>query len=172
MDTWYHGYSNRDGYKVLMLTIQANVSRFHLTEAHTAKTGANVGSHAGMSQILVVSNDEVGLAAMLSVLDHAGHQAQCASTFEDASRLLDQRSPDFVIADGRLGAYNGLHLIMRARAIHPETGAIVTTSTKDRGLEADARDLNVECMVKPENPVEWLEPISKWAAEHSRFQNS
>jgi DNA-binding response OmpR family regulator len=124
----------------------------------------NVESVNGMSQILVVSNDGVGLAAMLSVLDHAGHQARCASTFEDATRLLDQGSPDFVIADGRLGAFNGLHVIMRARAAHPETGAIVTTSITDRGLEADARSLNVECMVKPKNPVEWLEPISKWAA--------
>jgi DNA-binding NtrC family response regulator len=117
-----------------------------------------------MSQILVVSNDDAGLAAMLSVLDHAGHNARCASTFEDAARLIDEGSPDFVIADGRLGAFNGLHVIIRARAAHPETGAIVTTRTKDIGLEADARSLNVECMVKPENPAEWLEPISKWAA--------
>jgi DNA-binding response OmpR family regulator len=120
-----------------------------------------------MSEILVVSNDGVGLAAMLSVLDHAGHHAHYASTFEDAARLLEQRSPDFVIADGRLGAFNGLHIIMRARAAHPETGAIVTTTKKDRGLEADARSLNVECMVKPKNPEEWLEPITKWAARTS-----
>jgi DNA-binding response OmpR family regulator len=120
-----------------------------------------------MSQILVVSSDSVGVAAMLSVLDDAGHQARCASTFEDATRLLAQGSPDFVIADGHLGAYNGLHIIMRARAAHPETGAIVTTTKKDRGLEADARSLNVECMVKPTNPAEWLEPISKWAARHA-----
>jgi hypothetical protein len=43
----------------------------------------------------------------------------------------------------------------------------VTTSKKDRGLEADARSLNVECMIKPKNPAEWLEPISKWAARNA-----
>ena len=95
-----------------------------------------------------------------------GVKQRSAEQPERATRLLAQGSPDFVIADGRLGAFNGLHIIMRARAAHPETGAIVTTTTKDRGLEADARSLNVECMVKPKNPAEWLEPISKWAAQH------
>jgi DNA-binding NtrC family response regulator len=114
-----------------------------------------------MSQIFVVSNDGVGLAAMLSVLNGAGYRASGASTFEDAKRLLAQQSPDLVIADERLGAFNGLHVIVRARADHPDVSAIVTTPVKDRGLEADARSLNVECMIKPQNPEDWLAPISR-----------
>ena len=114
-----------------------------------------------MSQILIVSNDDVDLAQTLSVLIEAGYQASGATTFEDASRLLTHKSPDLVVADECLGNFNGLHVIMRARARQPDVLAIVTTPTRSRGLEADARRLNVECMLKPHDPVEWVASISR-----------
>ena len=92
-----------------------------------------------MPGILVVSNDGVGLAHTLTALHEAGYEARGASSFEEAKRFLADASPDLVIADECLGAYNGLHIIMRARAIHPDVSAIVTTPVKSRGLEADAR---------------------------------
>ncbi len=114
-----------------------------------------------MSGILVVSNDGIGLAHTLTALHDAGYQASGASSFEEAKQFLAGASPDLVIADECLGAFNGLHVIMRARASQPEVPAIVTTSALSRGLEADARSLNVEWMLKPQNPAEWLAPISR-----------
>jgi DNA-binding NtrC family response regulator len=114
-----------------------------------------------MWQILVVSNDGERLANTLDVLNTAGHEASGVTTFEEATRLLACRTPDVVIADERLGAFNGLHVLVRARAEHPDIAAIVTTSSRQRGLEADAKRLNVTCMVKPQNPAEWPEAISK-----------
>jgi DNA-binding response OmpR family regulator len=114
-----------------------------------------------MSQILVVSTDNIALAQTVTVLSKAGHQASGATTFEDASRVLASRSPDLVIADEYLGNFNGLHVIMRARATHPDVLAIVTTSRKNRGLEADARSLNVKCMLKPRDPAQWVASISR-----------
>ena len=117
-----------------------------------------------MSQILVVSADGDGLNAMLNVLGGAGHCATVASSFEDAKTKLANLSPDLVIADERLGAFNGLHVILNARAEHPGVNAIVATTVKSRGLEADARSLNVVCMVKPRNAHAWLAPISRMLA--------
>jgi DNA-binding NtrC family response regulator len=114
-----------------------------------------------MQQILVVSSDGVGRTALLQVLNAAGYRASGASSFAEAKRWLTHGSPDLVIADERLGDFNGLHVIMRARAEHPYVSAIVTTPVKSCGLEADARRLNVECLLKPEDPVEWLAPISR-----------
>jgi len=114
-----------------------------------------------MSGILVVSNDGIGLAHTLSALHAAGYQASGASSFEEAKRFLADASPDLVIADECLGAFNGLHIIMRARAIRPDVSAIVTTPVKSRGLEADARSLNVEWMLTPRTPEEWLVPVSR-----------
>jgi two-component system response regulator HydG len=113
-----------------------------------------------MHQIFVVSNDGDGLSAMLSVFEHAGYRATGASTFQEAQQRLTTESPDLIIADERLGDFNGLHVLLTALAKLPHAGAIVTTPVKNRGLEADARSLNVHCMVKPKNPAEWLAPVS------------
>jgi DNA-binding NtrC family response regulator len=114
-----------------------------------------------MQNILVVSGDGDGLVHMVSILNAAGYETSGASTFEEAREMMAYRSPDLVIADQRLGAFNGLHLIVSVRASHPGVSGIVTTPAKNHGLEDDARGLDIECMVTPPNPAEWLGPISK-----------
>ena len=114
-----------------------------------------------MSEILVVNNDGARLTHILNVLNAAGYRARGASTFDEAKRELADGAPDLVIADERLGAYNGLHVILRARADHPDVSAIVMTPVKNRGLEADARSMNVQCLIKPRGAAEWLEAIWK-----------
>jgi DNA-binding response OmpR family regulator len=113
-----------------------------------------------MSQILIVSADDGGLNATLHVLRTAGYCATGASSLTEARAILADSAPDLVIADERLGAFNGLHVIVTARAEHPGVGAIVTTPVKNRGLEADARSLNARCMVKPRNAAGWLAAVS------------
>jgi DNA-binding NtrC family response regulator len=113
------------------------------------------------STILVVSADRTGLAPTLQLLAGAGYDASGATTFEDATRLLATTSPDLLIADERLGAFNGLHLVLRGRAGHPDMRAIVTTSVKDPCVEAEATRMNARCFVKPRDPAEWLLPISR-----------
>jgi DNA-binding response OmpR family regulator len=115
-----------------------------------------------MYQILVVSNDGDNLSAMLDVFENAGYHATGARTFHEAQQRLGSDSPDLVIADERLGDFNGLHVLLTARAEHPHARAIVTTPARNRGLEADARSLDVRCMVKPRNAAEWLAPVSSF----------
>ena len=112
-------------------------------------------------QILVVSSDDAGLSSVLQVLSGAGYRASGASTFAQAKQVLGAATPDLVIADQRLGAFNGLHLIALGRAKDPAMKAIVTSPIKDRGLEDDAKGLNVQCLVRPTTADEWLAPISE-----------
>lgn len=112
-------------------------------------------------RILVVSSDDAGLSNMLGVLSGAGYQACGASTFAEAKQALGTACPDLVIADQRLGAFNGLHVITLGRAKDPHLKAIVTSPVKDQGLERDARHLNVQCLVQPTSADEWLLPISQ-----------
>ena len=114
-----------------------------------------------MIRILVVSNDVVGLTQTLSVLGEAGYHVTGASSFEEARQLVATGSTDLVIADQRLGQFNGLHVILRARAQSPSLSAIVTTRASDRGFENEARSLHVECIVTPKNPRGWLAPVAK-----------
>ena len=112
-------------------------------------------------QIFVVSGDDNRLSSLLMMLSGAGYSASGASTFAEAKEALGSRSPDLVIADERLGAFNGLHLIMLGRANHPEMKAIVTSSSNGSGLVTDAKRLNVQCLVPPPSPAEWLLSISQ-----------
>ena len=45
------------------------------------------------------------------MLSNEGYHVVTTTTFEDASAGLALTKPDAIIADIRLGAYNGLHLI-------------------------------------------------------------
>ncbi|HEV8317257.1 MAG TPA: response regulator [Vicinamibacterales bacterium] len=113
------------------------------------------------SEILVVSQDDTNRACVLQILAEAGYQTRGASTFEEGKRLLATTTPDLLIADERLGDFNGLHLILRGRANHPDMAAIVTTGTRIKGLEIDARGLEIDCLVKPADARDWLQPVSQ-----------
>jgi DNA-binding response OmpR family regulator len=83
------------------------------------------------------------------VLSNEGYHVVTTTTFEDASAGLVLTKPDAIIADIRLGAYNGLHLIFRARGILADVVGIVTDATLDPVLEAEAAAAKVVYLVKP-----------------------
>jgi DNA-binding NtrC family response regulator len=112
------------------------------------------------STILVVS-PSASLAPTIQLLTSVGYEVTSAATFEDATRLLATTTPDLLIADERLGEFNGLHLILRGRAGHPDLRAIVTTSSEDTCFEREAFRLNTQWCVKPLDPADWLLPISR-----------
>jgi DNA-binding NtrC family response regulator len=111
--------------------------------------------------IMVVTGDDERRNVLLETLNGAGYVASGASTFAEAKQLLETRSPDLVIADERLGPFNGLHVIVVGRAHHPSLKAIVTSQVKDKGLENDAKRLNVLCLVQPIQPADWLASVSE-----------
>jgi DNA-binding NtrC family response regulator len=112
-------------------------------------------------KILVVSSDTEALDTMLEVLSGAGYNASGASTFDEGKKLLDEASPDLLIADERLEAFNGLHLILRARFFGPDLQGIVVSPCENAGLEADARRLNIPSVMRPSDPKEWPLLISE-----------
>jgi DNA-binding response OmpR family regulator len=99
------------------------------------------------STVFIVDT-RAGAAVRLSrILSDAGYVVTIASSFQDAKQGLDQMTPDLLIADVRLGAYNGLHLVMRTRTRSPTTAAIVTHNTHDPALEAEAKALKAVYLV-------------------------
>ena len=112
-------------------------------------------------QVVVVSSDVARLRGLLNILSGAGYRARGAGTFEDAKRLLRRTVPELVIADERLGDFNGLHLAVLGRARDPEMKAIVIARHTDRGLENEARRLKVLCLVEPLDSADWLASIAQ-----------
>ena len=76
-------------------------------------------------------------------------QVTIASTFTNAKERLNIRPPELLVADIRLGEYNGLHLVLRAKSLRADIAAIVTSDAADPVLQADAEALGATFIVKP-----------------------
>jgi DNA-binding NtrC family response regulator len=113
------------------------------------------------ARIFVVSGDDSHRSRLIDVLSGAGYRTSGAATFAEAKQMLGSSSADLVIAEERLGAFNGLHVIVFGRAHRPDLKAIVMTAQKDAALETDARRLNVDCVVESADAEEWLQSVSR-----------
>jgi DNA-binding response OmpR family regulator len=100
-------------------------------------------------KILIVDDDEPTRAGLAMLLAEAGYDAITAGNVPAAFRLLADEHPDLLLVDIRLNEYNGLHLV--ATRPHP-IPAVVLTGFADPAIEADARHLGAEFLLKPVKP--------------------
>ncbi len=105
--------------------------------------------------VLLVDPDLSLVAPLADALRSVGCHVTTADGFERALPLLAVPHLDVVVSAVRLGAYNGLHLVVRAAALHPNLHAIVTTPVADPVLEGEARNLGALCLVAP-----WQDPAA------------
>jgi two-component system response regulator AtoC len=108
------------------------------------------------ARVLIVDDDEVYLDGMKELLEEAGYEVFLASSFEDGRQRLRDHSPDLLIIDVRLGAFNGLQLISTGQVRIP---AIVVTGFDDTVLRADADGFGASYVVKPIKPSTLLDLI-------------
>ncbi len=92
------------------------------------------------------------------LLQAAGFDVAAASDFPEGRRLLEGHQPDLLIVDLRLEGYNGLQLLH----INPRpVPTVVITGYPDDALQADARRLGAEYLIKPIHPAELLRLIDR-----------
>jgi CheY-like chemotaxis protein len=100
-------------------------------------------------KILIVDDDEPTRAGLAMLLQEAGYETVTASSVPAGIKVLTDEHPDLLLVDIRLDAYNGLHLVaMRPQPIP----AVVLTGFADPAIEADARRLGAEFLLKPIAP--------------------
>jgi DNA-binding response OmpR family regulator len=110
------------------------------------------------ARILIVDDDQAYLAGMKELLEEAGYEVFLAGNFEDGKHVLRDRTPDLLIVDVRLGAFNGLQLISTGQVQIP---AIVVTGFDDTVLRADASVFGASYLVKPISPSALLALIDQ-----------
>lgn len=98
------------------------------------------------ARILVVDDDEGYLAGMNELLQLLGYEPVLARTFGEGQRALRNEAPDLLIADVRLGPFNGLQLLAMGQVRVP---TIVVSGFDDPVLHADARAFGADYLVKP-----------------------
>ena len=99
--------------------------------------------------VLVVEPVLDELLEVVSAISNAGLHVTATATFSEAKSLISARTPSILIAAIRLGLYNGLHLVLRGKAMRPEMAALVTAPEHDPVLQADAEAVGATFMVKP-----------------------
>jgi DNA-binding response OmpR family regulator len=102
-----------------------------------------------MATILIVDDHRVTRLGLAEMLAEAGYSVVTAATFQEARQILRESPPDVLIADVRLGSFNGLQLVISGPNIVP---AIVITGYADPVLEAEARRGGADYLVKPFDP--------------------
>jgi two-component system, NtrC family, response regulator HydG len=110
------------------------------------------------ARVLIVDDDEVYLEGMKELLEESGYMVDLASSFDGGKQRLREHSPDLLIIDVRLGAFNGLQLISTGRVRIP---AIVVTGFDDSVLRADADGFGASYVVKPIKPSALLALIQQ-----------
>ena len=111
--------------------------------------GPSTTSH----RILIVDDDHATRTGLKRYFERAGYDVIAVSTFADGRQGLAESEPDLLIADVRLGDYNGLQLV----ATNPRPiPTIIVTGFADPVLEADARRLGAEYLIKPISPPDLL----------------
>lgn len=125
----------------------------------------------GQRCVLVVDSDPADLSSTVTLLEGAGYRVATASAFDEAKQRLATEAPDLLITDLRLGSYNGLHLILRSRADHPEMAAIVLTHFSDPVLEAEAHRQHAGFLLRPVGDREFLEAITRSLASTAKAED-
>ena len=110
------------------------------------------------AKILIVEDDLATRVGLQELLAAAGYTVVVASDFRDGRRALEQECPDLLIVDLRIQGFNGLQLLH----INPRPiPTIVVTGFPDDVLQADARRMGAEYLVKPFEPAHLLALVSR-----------
>jgi DNA-binding NtrC family response regulator len=111
-------------------------------------------------KILLVDTDVRRRADRATALELAGFEVVGARTFDEALDAIQRNPPQLLIAAVRLGAFNGLHLVVRAHADRPEMSAIITGERADLGLASDAQRQGAVFLAEPATSSELMATIT------------
>ena len=111
--------------------------------------------------ILVVDENTAARTEVMDLLRRASYRVAGAGSFMEAKALLSTRAPDLLITELRLGAFNGLHLVVLARSSQSAIATIVLTGVPDPVLETEAKRLGTAYLVNPVKPAELLTVVSR-----------
>jgi len=109
------------------------------------------------ARILIVDDDPTTRVGLAELLQQSGYETTAVPSFEQAARLIRTAPPDLLIADVRLGPFNGLQLVISSPTPLP---AIIITGFADPVLESDARRRGADYVLKPVSPARLLELVA------------
>jgi DNA-binding response OmpR family regulator len=114
---------------------------------------------------VVAEPDHDARALISSTLASANFQLTTASTFLGARDEIAQRRPVLLVAEYRLGVFNGLHLARRARTERRDAVLILTSRQNDVVLEHESVALGATPLLAPVKPDDLLLAVIRTATQ-------
>jgi DNA-binding response OmpR family regulator len=108
--------------------------------------------------VLVVDDDQNVLALMEYWLTDAGYDVVACSQFDTARGYLAAHTPDALVSDVRLGAFNGLQLVIMA-ADRPQTALLLLSGHDDPVVRRDGAACGARFLLKPVRRHELLSEL-------------
>jgi DNA-binding response OmpR family regulator len=109
-------------------------------------------------KVLIVDDDAATRNGLKALLEQSGYEVIVAGSFSEGRFALTESAPDLLISDIRLGEFNGLQLVATTTRAIP---SIIVTGYPDAVLEAEARRLGAEYLVKPVVPAALMALIKR-----------
>jgi DNA-binding NtrC family response regulator len=100
-------------------------------------------------RVLLVDDDPQVQAVVSDWLIRAGHRVVVCPGVEEAQEHLAGKPFDLLLTDVRLGAYNGLQLVIQARELFPHLPIVVMTGYEDVVIRRDAERFGAIFLTKP-----------------------
>ena len=114
-----------------------------------------------MPTILIVGSSALDAMHHVPGLAASEFHVVGAEDFASAKAVLLATPPQMLITDVRLHEYNGLHLVLRAKAAAPNLAALVLSSYQDSVLESEANALGATFVVTPIQPTELVAAVRR-----------
>jgi DNA-binding NtrC family response regulator len=116
---------------------------------------------APMKRVLVVDDDPQILSLTTRYLRGAGYEVLATDDFADARMQIHVSKPSVIVADVRLGLFNGIQLGILARELHRDVGVVIISGFDDVVLRRDTEQLGALFVSKPFGPADLLTAVER-----------
>jgi DNA-binding response OmpR family regulator len=100
-------------------------------------------------RVLVVDDEEEVLRTLGGLIAQGDYEVVLLSQFVEARHYIDATPPEILVTDVRLGAYNGLQLVLHMRHANPGGRVIVLSAFDDPTIRQEAAALGAGFLCKP-----------------------
>jgi DNA-binding response OmpR family regulator len=139
--------------------------RTSLFDNRQASAGTGVAPEQPVAyKILIVDDNDAARTGLALLFERAGYEVLAVGTYTDGRAALTRMHPDLLIADVRLGEYNGLQLLT---TLTRPTAAIIITGHPDPVIEADAHRMGADFLVKPVPPATLIGLVERKLTERT-----
>jgi DNA-binding NtrC family response regulator len=111
------------------------------------------------STVLVVDDCQSVLTVVAAWLAEAGYSVVSCDRYETAKRELMESRPGIILTDVRLGAFNGLQLVIFANEQIPRILSVVMSAYDDPILRREAEQLGARYLMKPFTKADVLQTL-------------